>query len=426
MPTIDRSVYHTWKQYQWVEGFPANPRVSGGTLKHPRTRTGQDNPKWREQVSKHENATTPLTAEFNKWRGMAGHHVADFLWNPTTGFGSGKAQEYIKGQLAAVCEMTLPTLNMFGSTADARARARAYSAIRGLQVKVSGPTFLGEMRQTLRQLRRPAGALGQKAWDHVNRAKKLRGKPGSESWNKALAESWLEYSFGWVPLLADIAGARDAYNSLADSERVERFSVGAEDKRRSIDSNTVTSIPPGSHLWQNKLVTQDDLHTVRYRGAVTARAATTCADRFARFGFTPSEFIPTAWELLPWSFLIDYFVNIDDLITAAVTDTSGLRWLNKTDRRHAVRRVTLVPNKATTDLAFPASAKVIQSRRPSMSVHERTSITRSVGVGLYPPELTFEIPSAERSPIKYLNIAALLNLARSVHPQRTKGRSYRL
>lgn len=430
MATIDRSFWRSCRIYLYDDfQTPVNRPTLGTTTKFVNRRTGVENPKWREQVQNHQNATTPLTGDKCDWRGGSGFHRLFGVWNKAAGTwatgGPNPWKQDWRGNYAMYAH-TVPSLNMFASTADARARARAYSSIRKAQVKVSGPTFLGELRQTMHQLRHPAGALGQKADSYLKRVKKSRGKPGSDSWNKAVSQAWLEYSFGWVPLMSDIEDARDAYNSLINKEVVEHFSVGAEDRRRSIEIlNDVQLVLAGGYLYSHLDVVQDDLHQVRYRGAVTSRAATTMSDRFARFGFTPSEFIPTAWELLPWSFLIDYFTNVGDLLTSLVTSTADLRWLNMTDRRTAVNTRTVRPNIPLTRSLIPPAAYVGQSSRPSWSEITRSRVIRSVGVGLSPPPIITEWPSAERSPLKWLNIAALLNQARDVHPQRTTGRSWR-
>lgn len=423
--------YRHWRRHDFSP--PATKFINSQLYVFTEFRTGESQPKWRQLVSEHKNATTPLTAENIDWRGEKGFVRMRYFYDPIAGFNSKvRCMTETIGNGAAY-EQQLPVIQTgwFSSSED-RARARTYAAIRQMQVKVSAPTFLGEMRQTLRQLRRPLGALGRSANEYLQRVKRNKklfppGRDGFSDWTKTLSESWLEYSFGWVPLLADIAGFRDAYNSLLDKDRVEHFSVGASSSRVRLESDTFASPTSGNvFLWCDKRQRIVDVHQVRYRGAVVARAATTTKDRLARFGFEPKEFFPTAWELLPWSFLIDYFVNIDDLLTASVTDTSSLAWLNRTERRIVTDRVTYTPNKALSIAQINPIAFISFEGRTSSSEYTVTRVTRSVGVGLTPPSLYFELPNLELSPIKGLNMAALLNLAREVHPQRTTGRSYRI
>lgn len=412
---------------------PPTPFLIGTRRSFTEFRTGTEQPKWRQLVSEHKNATTPLQAENISWRGQKAYIRMLYFYDPVNVWNSKvPCVTETRGNFAAYNHVIPVIQTGWPSTSEARARARTYAAIRQLQVVVSGPTFLGEMRQTLRQLRRPLGALGKSSWDYVERVKRNRklfppGSRGLDGWSKSLSEAWLEYSFGWVPLLADIAGFREAYNSLLDQTRVERFSVGASSSRIRTEVWEDSSPTSGNlFLWCKKYTRTVDTHQVRYRGAVVAQAATTSKDRLARFGFTPSEFVPTAWELLPWSFLIDYFVNVDDLITAAVTDTSGLAWLNRTERRIVTDYVLFLPDKNLSKAQIGPQAFRSFDGQPATSEYTVTRVDRSVGVGLQPPSLYFEIPDFERSPIKWLNIAALLNLARGVHPQRTTGRSYRL
>lgn len=432
MPT--KSVTHTWTgRYARYEGQLAPGVVSFSTAQAALTDylTGVENPKWRQQVQNVQNATTPMTAERWSVTRRRGHMSIAFRWDPVLGFNSTKrVEQWARGHIASNQHLTaLPVIDgAWTSTADARARAKAFQEIRKLQVQFSGPIALGELRETIRMLRKPAGALGQKCWSYVDRVKKLKGRPGSEPWNKAVSQAWLEAQFGWKPLMRDIEEATEAYNDVLDSgEVVLKFSVGAGDGKRTQDIQDTFLAVAGSYLRHIRYRSTDHGHYVRYRGAVSNELFpnTTIYDRAARWGFTPSEFFPTAWELLPWSFLADYFANIGDIITAAATSTVGLRWVNKSDIRTVTARYLLTP-----DLAWARSilgkAWLGGTGQSSTSWITRSRVVRSSGISLTIPELTFTVPDLERSPIKWLNIAALLNQARGVHPQRTSGRNYRL
>jgi hypothetical protein len=50
------------------------------------------------------------------------------------------------------------------------------------------------------------------------------------------------------------------------------------------------------------------------------------------FGLLPKNFLPTAWELIPYSFLVDYFTNISTIIDAWSFINGNLAWAYKTER----------------------------------------------------------------------------------------------
>jgi hypothetical protein len=51
-------------------------------------------------------------------------------------------------------------------------------------------------------------------------------------------------------------------------------------------------------------------------------------------GLHPSNWLPTAWELLPYSFVYDYFANIGDIINAATVQQSDMTFGNRLIRTH--------------------------------------------------------------------------------------------
>lgn len=57
--------------------------------------------------------------------------------------------------------------------------------------------------------------------------------------------------------------------------------------------------------------------SVSYQGAVRLKIGTPRSS--FEFGATFPDFIPAAWELMPWSFLIDYFSNVGQIINSAAT-----------------------------------------------------------------------------------------------------------
>jgi hypothetical protein len=210
---------------------------------------------------------------------------------------------------------------------------------------------------------------------------------------------------------------------LDKTDRVVRISSGGKDEMKTGLSTHYDYIVPQAGSYNAVLFTDRVRrhHVVRYRGAVYARAATTARDRFARFGFTPSEFVPTAWEVLPWSFLADYFANIGDMLSASVTDTSNVAWVSKSDIRTTELTMTSTFGSATT---FPPTLKKsINIVRPGNMVLTHKSVTRSANVGVPTPSLYFTYPGSNG---RLANIAALLaSVNTRVHPQSPSPRNYR-
>jgi hypothetical protein len=399
-----------------------------------RQRWGISNPKYKSAIANHVTATTQLDGSFNSLEAHRSRARITFIWAAN---GGDIQTREAYGDICAHATSVL-TYTAFTSKADAWATSKFLKEIRRMEVKMSGPTFAGELRQTLRMLRKPAAglqdgvrryldALRERNQSNRNRNFKKRPRQYSRELSKIASDSWLEYSFGWLPFINDIDGARDAYNDLFEIDRFERVSGGAIDEKL-ISSSTVSDplTLPGSGILflRNQRIVSSEMF--RYRGGVRARAATTATDRLARFGFTPSEFLPTAWELLPWSFLVDYFANIGDILSAAVTDTSNVVWVNRSWVRQGTKVQTCSIDPASlTAYKNPPNRLLSVDESPGYSIFKTRIVNRSVGsTNAIWPTLTFNYPS---SPARLLNIAALLvQVGIDLHPQKPSRRNYRL
>jgi hypothetical protein len=136
------------------------------------------------------------------------------------------------------------------------------------------------------------------------------------------------------------------------------------------------------------------------------------------FGVNAREFIPAAWELMPWSFLIDYFSNIGDILEQTFVSLENMRWINKTVVDESLTEIHSNLNHARTAAAiFFAGWSQIVSSSPGADARvsvNRVGFSRGAG-GLYVSPFVLEIPGSLQ---KWLNITALGIQANSIHPQR--------
>jgi hypothetical protein len=232
------------------------------------------------------------------------------------------------------------------STADNAALQVLYKRIRKSHQEFSGLTFLGEIRQSLKMIRKPALSLREGLEDYLKALKKRsRGIPmstaGRRTRKRILADTWLEFSFGWTPLVSDLKSAVIAVARL-DAEkdglihRRSRVSARGSAQAANLYSLGVYGLgsePTFMPIW----LTRKDFATkeVIYRAYMdyTTAVPTGSAERLLELsGFSFKEFIPTAWELIPWSFLVDYFSNVGDILEAFTTPLSNVYAINKTIR----------------------------------------------------------------------------------------------
>lgn len=126
---------------------------------------------------------------------------------------------------------------------------------------------------------------------HLKVPKNLRG----------LSSSWLEYRYGWRQLVNDFKNLNEACAKLKDKRARHSARTGT---RQSSSTSTPTSTP-GQYYDTMEIVT--DTVEVSARGCVTADV------EVPTFQF---NLLQTAWEIIPYSFVIDWFVNVGKTLSA--------------------------------------------------------------------------------------------------------------
>jgi len=388
-----------------------------------RTLDGFKNPRYKQQIAAMDNATTTMSGVYTIVDSQPGWAQLGCRWDPINGYNS---QQFCvmdwKGHLAAFNHGSTLTDPLYSGNAEPKARLKVYKEIRDIQTQVSGLTFLGELRESIRMIRRPLARLQETIKDWEATVKKLkRYRP--RDWTHQLSSAWLEKSFGWDPLLNDIDGAFDAYDlSVFRPTRVRFRCVGVDGKL----DNTLSATTLGSatsvenNLWVNNFRKRYDRHVYVYRGAVKTQAEHDTTSYVTSVGFHAKEWLPTAWELLPWSFLVDYFASIGDVLEATVTNKSALAWISGSSIKTRTTDWVVAPNFGLMRSSVPAHSFIGVAGQPSSIRTVRTLVARNSSVDLEPPELVFRYPDpgTEGGAFKLLNMAALLNEFRGVHRQR--------
>jgi hypothetical protein len=303
--------------------------------------------------------------------------------------------------------------------------SKAFQQVRKEQIAMSGGTFLGELGEAIHMIRHPAEGLRRALKsDYLDKLQKIK-KADPNKWKKAISQTWLEGCFGWRPFINDLEDAMLAYEKIRDDLGGIQFkhirAVGKDDKL--VYEDAADSFPTHSDLYVLGHNVIRDEATVIIRGEVKRQAVSTAMDKARVFGLTPSEFLPTAWELLPWSFLADYFTNIGDIISAGATDTSNIAWLE-------IANVQCRKQEATCKIDYDKNAQLGGADvsdingKPDYVEFKRRIVTRSKLPDLSVPPLAFELPGGS---IKQLNMLALFTQANSISPQdprKLRGRSF--
>jgi hypothetical protein len=279
------------------------------------------------------------------------------------------------------------------------------------QSAFNGSTFLGELGDTLRGIRNPARALRSGIDDYMETCKRRRRGTKSQK-RKILAETWLEYQYGWAPLISDINSA---------SRQLERIRHGSPPyqwveaiAQDSFDADMqVDDLGPGSLvILVNTLDKQTSI--VKYYGMVNIDLPPGSYLSGRSLGFRWDQFVPTLWEIIPYSFLADYFTNIGDIIQSWSYAKSNLRWVSLTTvREHSIEKRTGA-SWSTASPSFLASRETEWIRKPGSSYASARIVSRTPAAGSLVPSLELSLPAL--GSLKWLNLAALAQSHRKLTP----------
>lgn len=390
------------------------------------TRTlGSNLPSWKKRIRKGQSATTTLSGSWLELTYSPGSSRARKLCNPIGPDNERWATETVSGYFGIALTggttgaPSSPSSSMDPTVANL-ALSRFVQNARSAQGSFRGSTFVAELADTLRGIRNPAkgirGLLDHYATRSRNNVRKAIGKdPRSvrvselkdsqaRAGSRALSDSWLEAQFGILPLVSDMKSAYQAYKGFADRE--PRVPIRATATSDPVQTKVLGNSPVTNMLWLDLYIYTETELSCRFIGAVKCRVETFRSDAIEEAGFRFRDFAPALWEWIPYSFLVDYFTNIGDLIECASFPRSEIAWAQRTWRNTVYRKVRSTVEPLSSN-PFPLSNYTeIQSFIPPQIIWRRTNFARANYDGSFVPTLRFEIPGVKGFK-KYLNISAL-------------------
>jgi hypothetical protein len=276
---------------------------------------------------------------------------------------------------------------------------------RQAQRQFQGGVFVGELEETLHLIKRPAAAIRELLFDYVQGVRRRARALSAHRTLRHISNSWLEASFGMLPFVSDIQDAVSALQRLYLNLPI-KYVREVVSRKFSGSSQTI----PGNMFSQNIPVLlntgMEREYGVKIVGGVLLKQpgnlayGSVSADAF---GLGIRDFIPTIYELIPYSFLVDYFTNIGGLLEAASFNQATLAWHSYTTFTKDVQWVSLVPANPGTLFGAPVIDYYVT---PGLVKLEVKTFNRSAPpLGL--PLFAFKVPGDWS---KFLNIGALASL----------------
>lgn len=286
-----------------------------------------------------------------------------------------------------------------------------------------GIVAAGELMKTVGMVTRPARALQSSASRFISRLRRLRIRETSGSnWARVVADSWLELNFGWKPLLSDVRDGALALARTATRDALSRQQFRSHGSHEHIVSTPTVmrnpSLDPFNTLFYKGMRIQKQTMEIILYGVWTTNLSNpevlhSSASRLASLSGLNWEDVPAqAWELIPWSFVVDYFSNVGDCIEAAANTEGGPKWVCEVQKLSSEQTENLyldVPSLQTNlgGLYWHSSDTGYSSYTSYQT------ISRGLfNMNFFSPNLTFRLPVD----MQWLNLAALVAGGNALQP----------
>ncbi len=279
-----------------------------------KTQSLTKDPNWRDRIARGDNATLDydMMMRFLTPGGVTVTAVPASKGDSVTVTG------HIPGMEPYTTYDSVLASRLIGQ-AGANALSRARSSF-------SAGTVLGELREALQMVRKPALSLQKLTSDYTRRAQAYRYEYLRKGMShkvardaaKALPDLYLEFQFGWKPLASDVESGIDAVSRSTKDPKKIRFNGYAKQQIMlpRVNVTSFNNFPTSAYqLRVDREVVGD------YSAKVAGSASLKLGFGMPAFqaGSTIPDLIPTLWNLAPWSFLIDYFSNVGQVLEANAT-----------------------------------------------------------------------------------------------------------
>ncbi len=307
-----------WNQLNTDGSVTTGSYIPNGTTipyRYERTWTGTVTPGWHSMKRRSKMKIAALTHTYRVREATGSPYRETILqWNIS---GQPLASQ-VKNVSNAAFISSMPSATHLGD-AYTKARARLAEKVNNMDVNLA--QAFGERKQTANLLANTAVRIAA-AMRHLkhgelrdfSRALSLEGNkiPSARQWDrviatpvdKRLSSHWLSYQYGWKPLIQDAFGVATLLAQHSQERYVTRSESSATVKQSGmIPFNPVTGAAEVIYSYRT-----------RVRMASSYRCDDLTKTVLAQTGISNPALL--AWELLPWSFVIDWFIPVGNYLQA--------------------------------------------------------------------------------------------------------------
>jgi hypothetical protein len=377
---------------------------------------GQDNPGWRRMIATGGAPFGALTGRRTKsYETYARFKHRDLPIQ----FVNGRWQQNYSYQYVAEGHFAMESISYPNEVTRIvnSAKAKYIQKAANMRRSVQGGVVLGELKETLHMIQDTAHLLGRGLTGYFSALKKGRRslrKSSKKTKLNFLRQQYLQYTYGWGPLTSDIKAGAEAVARLRLS-RPERSLVRVHEAGDNFVRETPTNFTIGNHNVGCNIRIRDITDCHIYGAYDTSVPESNSPATL--FGLSMKDFVPTIWELIPYSFLVDYFTNIGTIIEAFSYVNTGLIYSGMTtvnSREASLGNILPTLTNQAVDLN-PLNPKpgIEETFYTGKNAWKTQKISRIKNPDLYP---TFSSKLDKMNARRVLNIVALLPNFRKLTP----------
>jgi len=351
-----------------LPGLPVQTSVTTYSIGADKVYSGSKNPCWRQTIRNGGDATSSYsmyTLDVDGEHSINTEMIDNDNWN--------RSKLIYPISLASFRNGTFQASNGLINKTQQQFDDRTVKALRQAASPFQGGVFLGELKETLSMLRSPL----KQTWVHAGKYLKetqrilkqsnasrairdFRGGSGTKDFAdsqkhiiRSLNSAYLEFTYGVGPLISDIDSIAEAWHQVG-----HRHEVDVRVNSSNAEFNDMGNVLQLSYnTWLNQKYSAK--HSIR------ATAFYDFSNQSMQLvGMDLRNFAPTVYQLIPYSFVFDYWTNVGTFIDSLCLPSGS-------------RRYGFV-NKKTTIWVFntPVVDPTVTPDTPKFSLEANTTTTK--------------------------------------------------